>query len=49
MGKVDKEDRERISGIRLVSAWKDMKDSFGVLFSTGGLEHRLIYGGGICM
>lgn len=49
MGNVDKEDREMIPSIHLVFSLKDMKDSFGVQFSTDGLEHILIYGGGVCM
>lgn len=49
MGNVDKEDREMIPSIHLVFTLKDMKDSLGVQFSTGGLEHILIYGRGMCM
>lgn len=47
MGNVDKEDREMIPGTYLVFTLKDMKDSFGVQFSTDGLEHILTYGGGM--
>lgn len=42
MGNVDKEDREVIPSIDLVFILKDMEDSFGVWFSTGGLENILV-------